>query len=342
MKILRQKLFTFQDKKAFLEFYKATGGLKHLPKGKKGMNARDVYRINDIARKIDYGDLEGINYDEARQVLERMGLPESGKGIKHLIQKYRNIYDSEFQKRFQRIHNREVNQIKNKYDTKQEKVGELNWHYGINYSPRNIDRLEAMSRKLEDQKNTELAPFVKRRAPKSASKVYNSSLSGYEEAGQRLDNIDPMKDKDFIPGSEPMNSMNSVFKKLSRVTPKTQIESGNRNSYNTYDDIITVKPGAHPYVLGHEVGHAISSKKGLSTGLEFSGDIRKLAEENYASSQANAIHNLAVKKGEITPTYAERGEGYLNDAFQTYLNAGVRDINYDMYNKFPIYKKSRK
>ena len=54
MKILRQKLFTFQDKKAWEELKRETNNFKDLPQGRKGMKPRDVFRLQDLADKVSF------------------------------------------------------------------------------------------------------------------------------------------------------------------------------------------------------------------------------------------------------------------------------------------------
>lgn len=336
MKILRQKLFTFQDKKAFLEFYKATGGLKHLPKGKKGMRARDVYRIKDIAQKIDTRDLEGVNYDEARQILERMGLPESGKGIKHLIQKYKNIYDPEFQERFNRIYNRS-DRRRRKYKKKMARVEELQHKYD---SPRNKIRLNKIRGKIgeQDYRDRLEDPYTLV-YPKTLNKIKTVACKEGQGANQRLANRIPIKQEDLNPGTEIRNAFDAVIKKANRVVPEANLKyskDAKRNSYYPSANLIVLKPGANSSSFGHEVGHAISNKKELLG--QYAG-LNKLAEENYATSQSNAIHNLAVKKGKLSPIYVKRGEEELNDGFITYLDKNIIDTSNTLIDKFPIYRR---
>jgi hypothetical protein len=304
------------------------------------MNARDVYRIKDIAQKIDSGDLEGVNYDEARQILERMGLPESGKGIKHLIQKYKNIYDPEFQKRFQRIHNRELDQINNKYQDKLNRVGDLSWKYGWgDMTNRNFYRLREIQKKLKDQKSIETSPFIRRDPSKSATKILNISIRENEKAIQRTNNVAPLGVNDLNPGTETRNAIEAIAEKRRKITPSTKLKrvAGETSSYLPLEDAIILRPGDGSAILGHETGHAISRKKGLERKTP--GLLDKLAEENYATSQSNAIHNLAVKRGKISPVYAESGKRELDDCFQSYVTSGIHDLNRDLMENFPIYKK---
>lgn len=342
MKILRQKLFTFQDKKAFLEFYKATGGLKHLPKGKKGMRARDVYRIKNIAQKIDAGNLEGVNYDEARQILERIGLPESGKGIKHLIQKYKNIYDPEFQERFNRIYNQELNQIDKKTKNKLKRTTDLWTKYGIS-SPRNVHRIAEIERKIKKEAEIEKNQFVGRDISRSSGIVNDAADDWVYDAYYRSrDNplLFGISKENLTPGTETREAMNAIMKKRRKIVPNIKIEKGSENAYIPTEGRIILTPKASSATVGHEIGHAISYKKGLVKDTRnMNNVIGNLAEENYATSQSNAIHNLAVKKGKISPTYAKNVEDDGDNSFQTYLADGINRINDAMYNNFPIYRR---
>ena len=94
MILLRQKLYTRQDKKVIHELWSATKGFRELPKNYKGMTTRDLYRINKLTRDFDKawnkGKMDAIDWKDVETIAKHMKLPETAKGSKHLIEKYSN------------------------------------------------------------------------------------------------------------------------------------------------------------------------------------------------------------------------------------------------------------
>lgn len=94
MILLRQKLYTRQDKKVIHELWSATKGFRELPKNYKGMTTRDLYRINKLTRDFDKtwnkGKMNAIDWKDVETIAKHMKLPETAKGSKHLIEKYSN------------------------------------------------------------------------------------------------------------------------------------------------------------------------------------------------------------------------------------------------------------
>ena len=94
MIILRQRLYTRQDKKVIHELWSATKGFRELPKNYKGMTTRDLYRINKLTKDFDKtwnkGKMKAIDWKDDETIAKHMKLPETAKGSKHLIEKYSN------------------------------------------------------------------------------------------------------------------------------------------------------------------------------------------------------------------------------------------------------------
>lgn len=87
---LRRKLFTIGEKRAFLELYKATRGFKQLP---KGSSPRDVVRFNKLAtdvKRLSMGDVKGFDRENAKTLLNNVGMPKSASQVDRLIDKYSN------------------------------------------------------------------------------------------------------------------------------------------------------------------------------------------------------------------------------------------------------------
>lgn len=87
---LKRKLYTRGEKQAFLELYKATRGFKQLP---KGSSSRDVIRFNKLAtdiKKLSMGDVKGFDRENAKILLNNIGMPKSASQVDRLINKYSN------------------------------------------------------------------------------------------------------------------------------------------------------------------------------------------------------------------------------------------------------------
>lgn len=87
---LKRKLYTRGEKQAFLELYKATRGFKQLP---KGSSPRDVIRFNKLAtdiKKLSMGDVKGFDRENAKTLLNNVGMPKSAAQVDKLIDKYSN------------------------------------------------------------------------------------------------------------------------------------------------------------------------------------------------------------------------------------------------------------
>ena len=108
MIILRDKIFTFADRRVLEELKKVTDNFAHSP-STKGMHARDVFRLKNLTQEISTGvtnkSKPKINQKNLEDLANHLGLSETAKNGKHLIQKY---YNPELADRYNRIilHNR--------------------------------------------------------------------------------------------------------------------------------------------------------------------------------------------------------------------------------------------
>ena len=85
-----QKEFTRAEKAAFREIYKATGGLRYLP---KTASVRDVQRFNKLStdlRHLSLGNSSKFDRENAKQLLLNSNMPISASQVDSLIAKYTN------------------------------------------------------------------------------------------------------------------------------------------------------------------------------------------------------------------------------------------------------------
>ena len=94
MILLRQKLYTAQDKKVIHELWSNTKGFRKLPKNWEKLNSRDYFRLNNFSNGFNTawnkGDTSKIDWEDFRTMMKHLDLPETAKGGKHLIEKYTN------------------------------------------------------------------------------------------------------------------------------------------------------------------------------------------------------------------------------------------------------------
>lgn len=99
--IIKRKLFTRQEAKAMKELYQALdkGNIGRNLSAKKFVNLRRVY--NDSTRGIiNQNNGNGINYVKNSKAIEDVGLPETSKAYKRMMEKYTN---PELRRRFERV-----------------------------------------------------------------------------------------------------------------------------------------------------------------------------------------------------------------------------------------------
>lgn len=97
--IIKKKLFTRQETKAMKEIYNA---LKNGTVG-RGLSANNFVRARHVSNEtIDALTGNGVveNYAKNAEVIKNIGLPETGKAYKRMMEKYTN---PELHRRFARI-----------------------------------------------------------------------------------------------------------------------------------------------------------------------------------------------------------------------------------------------
>ena len=320
MKILRQKLFTFQDKKAWEELKAATNNFTTLPNGRGKMNARDVYRFKKWAELVDQGRINEVNWNEAKKVFEHIDLPETAKGLEHLSHKYKLIQDPEFQDRYENIMSgdsfRKNMNLNRKLSTRADREAYISSNPYEVYKKydtlidRNLDRLNKTykpSHPLFEGKENILLNAGKRFELQNnrAERKYKKRGIGGPRTTKFIANV-LEKDNVFTVIPKPgQNYFNSMFPDQIYVS-----------SYN-------------PSVFLHEWGHQQNYKRGFDPGFratDANDALSEIAEENMASSRALARLRSGVKRGEIRPGVERKARKSLDSALATYTRGGANKL----------------
>jgi len=303
MIILRQKIFTFQDKKAWEELKRETNNFKDLPQGRKGMKPRDVFKLQDLAEKVGGGELSKVNWEEARKSFENIGLPETGKGLRHLSHKYQLLHDPEVIKRFaSRYSDPSSKPI-------QKKIGTLDREYEVD---RKKLPYKSLSKKYKRLSNSIIGGEFKEVNPISEF-INPEEQRGLQHKAQI--NYIGMRKK----GNRPVQKH---IQKTINIPIKVESNRG-VNSY-TKDGIILTSDTKSPYTLSHEIGHhkhrrAYERITGKSINTR-NNPLSILANENGATSHALSQLNLLQKQRKIRNKDVITGKKQLEEAYKAYLH----------------------
>jgi len=315
MIILRQKLFTFQDKKAWEELKAATNNFTTLPNGRGKMNARDVIQFKKWAELVDQGRMNEVDWKEAKKVFEHIDLPETAKGLEHLSHKYRLIQDPEFQNRYETMMSGDIYRKAEKLDH------DLESRYKREASRpnTNIDQITAKYQKLRDQNIERLNKTHKRGQPllDVFGGVQEHVRLG-ERDNRRSDRYDNLSKKRTIG-----RSGDFIAKEMRRLNIRPRFSIANPGDYfdPQHPNEITISTRS-PFTVLHELGHAQNYRKGYTTG---DSDLSRFAEENLATSRALARTRLGIKQGELNPKIEKRIRKAGEAALGTYYHAGIND-----------------
>ena len=329
MKILRQKLFTFQDKKAWEELKAATNNFTTLPNGRGKMNARDVIRFKKWAELVDQGRMNEVDWNEAKKVFEHIDLPETAKGLEHLSHKYRLIRDPKFQNRYKSV-----------------------------MSP-GYRRTTALRKNLAKRETREYFDLIKKYPNMSASDpLANEQITRYNRLqrknADRFDReykeITPLLDdaSGFDAHEKAVNLNNRIINRKNASANKRrggrserflmsclendgvtikQSEPGRRNYFSPTDPNNIYLSTKSPSTGFHEYGHLLNNRKGYIVSprrLRDSGPLSVFAEENLASSRALAKVRRGIKLGKLNPKVEKRYRGDLETAIKTYYHNGIQ------------------
>jgi len=313
MIILRQKIFTFQDKKAWEELKAATNNFTTLPNGRGKMNARDVIRFKKWAELVDQGKMNEVDWNEAKKVFEHIDLPETAKGLEHLSHKYKLIQDPEFQNRYENIMSGDRYRKTMKLDH------DIVSRYKREASRTNtdIDQVTAKYQKLQDQNLERLNKTYKRGKPllyAFGGQEHERLWSRDKRRSVRNDNLGNRRTIG--------RSGDLITEELKRLNIRPIFANSGNYFDPQYPNEITISTRS-PFTVLHELGHAQNYRKGYPMGDN--GALSEFAEENLATSRALARTRYGIKQGKLNPKIEKRIRKAGEDALGTYYHTGINN-----------------
>ena len=307
--IIKRKYFTRQEAKAVKEIYNA------LKKGNVGRNlsAKDFVKARHVSNEtIDAltGNGKIIDFAKNEETIKKIGLPETSKAYKRMIEKYTN---SELHDRFKRIQKASsaMSKLRNSLNKRRnipETVNKLRGDYATETSDLITKYKEASY--LSGKKGS------KESDPEIAQKV----IKDLKKKGVKFIN-NPNKSTGYNDDSRVININN----KADRRDPATVLhENGHRLSTDK-KETRTENIGVHKN---------LSTNKNTSDNLKDSIDNR-VKDLSLLTEEANASYHAAAREGKYGATKERRkaSKKNLENAFRSYELGSARDINLDNYSR---------
>lgn len=345
MILLRQKLYTINDRKVFKEIHNATGGFRKLPKKVGGITTRDFFRMDKLSKDIYNGSK--VDWEEFRTLAEHLGLPETAKHGRHAIEKFSN---PELIKRYQSIRAHKLGVGKELEELRRLKKE----HTALQESIRKAEEsLKTATTRAEKGKYFE----QKKSAEAALQNWWNNNNRQYHTLADTV--RDKVGFKDFeginrkiaergakgvqdtiqetrtalkeIPINNPLaNKMMGDIRKSGINVEEVQQVPGNIAMYYPHANTIkVVKEKGQPAVLGHEWGHEKWYKRmrrlyGFEPGLT-ENPLYNIPNEGGASLEAYSDMLRRVKQGTATAKDLADTKRLLNSAGKQYYYGSVLD-----------------
>lgn len=206
MIILRQRLYTVQDKKVINELWNKTKRFRTLPNYRK-TTARDAFRLDKFSKEFNHawntGDTSKIDWEDFKTLAEHLELPETAKGAKHLIEKYSN---PELIERYKSI--------------KAHKAGLGKEYKRYRKLRSKADRLEKSHKKASEDYIKKYWDDLKHRG----GKVRPSTKKAEERWGKEIKRRDEFLDKSGDKLKELKDKLNGLYKKENAAGKKFGIK----------------------------------------------------------------------------------------------------------------------
>lgn len=350
--IIKRKYFTRQETKAMKEIYQA------LKDGKIGRNlsAKKFVKARHMSNEtIDAltGKGKVADYKENESILKDLGLPETSKAYKRMIEKYNN---PELHTRFKRIQQNSSNsrlktarklkkQIKDKLD-ELEKSKDSNLLLSMLYNSYS----KAYETAKENAKNIKLERGSGKKYRFNRKELKAIAEKDVDDLYNRFSNIKSLLGRENTNVDSEMSQ--KIMKDLKRKGVKISQDSGKPTEYNSGKINFGSNKGdkRDPATILHEYGHLLSDQR-KETRLNYYGKAKNLDEnlntsENLKNSINNRVKDLATLTEEANASYhsAARGRNYgitkeksksnkkrLDNSFRTYELTRAQNMLGDEY-----------
>lgn len=351
--IIKRKLFTRQEQLAMKEVYQALkkGNIGRGLSAKKFVSARRAYN-NTIDGLFTQNNSSGavIDYAKNSQAIKDIGLPETAKAYKRMMEKYTN---PELRERFMRIQNANSNSRLRiaRQNIKNTNIDPLqarqDYYYDYHELPKNINPNEYKNtlKELERAKNERAGKSYKFNKKNIVS---NSTNEDSEIASKHHQVIDLIKNNNQ---TDP-ESAQKIIKDLKKKGVKFTTKDPKSSYYAPEIDVINLKNKAsfrNPLTISHEYGHRISDTRGELVGENFYRYNEGLnsfenTSNNLVESVRNRIGNMSTLMNEANASYhaaalankygipkevQKAGNKHLSNSFRTYELGAADEINLD-------------
>lgn len=318
--IIKRKLYTRQETKAMKEMYQA------LKKGNigRGLSAKKFVKARHVSNEtIDAltGKDQVVDYAKNSQAINNIGLPETAKAYKRMMEKYTN---PELHERFKRIQAASSNNRLRVARQKVKKSGQyvvdpftnLSLDNKKFYKERKAKGIYDIREIIEDNSKQnridleKLDKIKKERAGKNYRFKRKNIESNYDNEFSELETkYNQAKKLNTTLGYDP-ESAQKILKDLKKDNIKTAVGSNLTTEYNYKNDTININNihRKNPYTILHEVGHRVSDNREQLRGGKYYGNYRSLDKKvntshNLHNSIMNNVGNLSTLMNEANASY---------------------------------------
>lgn len=318
--IIKRKLYTRQETKAMKEMYQA------LKKGNigRGLSAKKFVKARHVSNEtIDAltGKGQVVDYAKNSQAINNIGLPETAKAYKRMMEKYTN---PELHERFKRIQAASSNYRLRVARQKVKKSGQyvvdpftnLSLDNKKFYKERKAKGTYDIREIIEDNSKQnridleKLDKIKKERAGKNYRFKRKNIESNYDNEFSELETkYNQAKKLNTTLGYDP-ESAQKILKDLKKDNIKTAVGSNLTTEYNYKNDTININNihRKNPYTILHEVGHRVSDNREQLRGGKYYGNYRSLDKKvntshNLHNSIMNNVGNLSTLMNEANASY---------------------------------------
>lgn len=318
--IIKRKLYTRQETKAMKEMYQA------LKKGNigRGLSAKKFVKARHVSNEtIDAltGKGQVVDYAKNSQAINNIGLPETAKAYKRMMEKYTN---PELHERFKRIQAASSN---NRLRVARQKVKKSGQYVVDPFTNLSLDNKKFYKERkakgtydireiIEDNSKQnridleKLDKIKKERAGKNYRFKRKNIESNYDNEFSELETkYNQAKKLNTTLGYDP-ESAQKILKDLKKDNIKTAVGSNLTTEYNYKNDTININNihRKNLYTILHEVGHRVSDNREQLRGGKYYGNYRSLDKKvntshNLHNSIMNNVGNLSTLMNEANASY---------------------------------------
>lgn len=312
---LLSKMKGFISKRNLEKYYRYKGELNRL-KNEKSKIQGELSNLDERAPK-------NMKLERAiqREAINDIGLPETAKAYKRMMEKYTN---PELHNRFKRIqaassNNRLRIARQNVKDSGQYVIDpSLTFHLIIKNFIKNEKQRELMIyvklQKIIRNKIEQIQKSQIKSKKKELEKIIDSKEknieSNYDNEFSELETkYNQAKKLNTTLGYDP-ESAQKILKDLKKDNIKTAVGSNLTTEYNYKNDTININNihRKNPYTILHEVGHRVSDNREQLRGGKYYGNYRSLDKKvnnshNLHNSIMNNVGNLSTLMNEANASY---------------------------------------